>query len=77
MSSHHQEIIRSHIRVDSAQRVVLPNSVCRALGIQPGDELTIVCTADGIQLQTVEHAVVSSKVSALRGELKAAVSSMN
>jgi AbrB family looped-hinge helix DNA binding protein len=57
MQSQHQEMIRSHVRVDSARRVVLPNSVCRALGIQPGDELTVLCTADGVQLQTVEQAV--------------------
>jgi AbrB family looped-hinge helix DNA binding protein len=57
MPTQHQEMIHSYVRVDSARRVVLPNSVCRALGIQPGDELTVLCTAGGVQLQTVEQAV--------------------
>jgi AbrB family looped-hinge helix DNA binding protein len=47
----------SHVRVDSAGRIVVPSELRHQLGIEPGCDLIISADADGIHLQTFTQAV--------------------
>src|SRR5437763_858379 len=55
LERHSPEI--SHVRVDSAGRIVVPSGLRHQLGIKPGSDLILSADADGIHLQTFDQAV--------------------
>ena len=49
--------LAQRVRVDQAGRVVVPAGMRKALGIHPGQNLTVSLDGDSIRLRTVEAAL--------------------
>lgn len=49
--------LAQRVRVDQAGRVVVPAGMRKALGIHPGQNLTISLDGDSIRLRTIEAAL--------------------
>ena len=52
-----QRTLAQRVRVDQAGRVVVPAGIRKALGIHPGQNLTVSLDGDSIRLQTIDAAL--------------------
>ena len=51
------EVKSGKARVDEAGRIVIPAEFRKALGIKPGDGMSMIIEDDGIKLMTMEQVV--------------------